>query len=154
MSRRDRGKQLNTVAMLARTEEERTARELQSRQATRRRDDQQLDQLKTFQSEYEQRLQQMAASGMPARQLADFRQFLANLNRAVESQSVSAAESTEAAHAKRSEWVDKASRRAGLDDFLVRYRAQERRGAERVEEKRAHDEHSARGRSSPEDGSD
>lgn len=148
MSQRDRGRQLDTVAMLARTEEERAARELMSRQATRRRDDQQLDQLRAFQSEYEERLQQMAASGMPARQLADFRQFLANLNRAVESQSASAAQSSEAAQAKRSEWVDKASRRSGLDDFLLRYRAQERRGAERVEEKRAHDEHSARGPSS------
>ena len=145
MSRGDRGRQLDTVAMLARTDEERLARELQSRQAARRRDDQQLDQLKAFQAEYEQRLQQMTAAGMPARQLADFRHFLANLNRAVENQSVSVAASTEAAQSKHSEWVDKAARRAGLDDFLLRYRARERREAERVDEKRVHDEHSARG---------
>ena len=151
MSRGDRGRQLDTVAMLARTDEERIARELQSRQAARRRDDQQLDQLKAFQSEYEQRLQQMAAAGMPARQLADFRHFLANLNRAVENQSVSVAASTEAAQSKHSEWVDKAARRAGLDDFLLRYRARERRAVERVDEKRVHDEHSARGIPSPED---
>lgn len=150
MSRSDRGRQLDTVAMLARTDEERIARELQSRQAARRRDDQQLDQLKAFQSEYEQRLQQMAAAGMPARQLADFRHFLANLNRAVENQSVSVAASTEAAQSKHSEWVDKAARRAGLDDFLLRYRSRERRAAERVEEKRVHDEHSARGTPSSE----
>ena len=151
MSRGDRGRQLDTVAMLARTDEERIARELQTRQAARRRDDQQLEQLKAFQSEYEQRLQQMAAAGMPARQLADFRHFLANLNCAVENQSVSVAASTEAAQSKHSEWLDKAARRAGLDDFLLRYRARERREAERVDEKRVHDEHSARGGPLPED---
>lgn len=144
MKRRDRGRQLDTVAMLARTEEQRTARELQSRQAIRHRDHQQLDQLKAFASEYEERLQQMALSGMPARQLADFRHFLANLQRAVESQSSSAAASAEAARSKRGEWIDKANRRAGLDDFLVRHRAQQQRVAERKEEKRQQDEYAAR----------
>jgi flagellar FliJ protein len=143
MSERNRGERLRPVASLAKNEETRAAHVVRKRQARQQQDSQQLEQLQAFREEYEQRLQQMSASGLPATQLADFRRFLSNLNRAVDSQRDSLTQSESALASSREQWSERAAQRAGIDTFIARHaRAEERRRA-RADDRESSDRHAA-----------
>ena len=77
---------IDKVAMVARSEESRAATAHQQQQELATQSQQRLGQLEQFRAEYEERLKSMASGGMDARQMADYRRFLAGLNDAIERQ--------------------------------------------------------------------
>lgn len=122
---------LDKVALLARSRENEAANALQRNKQALVDSSQRLEQLKGFKQEYEHRLQAMAGSGMDARQLADYRRFLASLNDAIDVQGQEVGRGEERVQASHEEFVDKSLRRGNVDELIGRSRA-----AQAVEEAR------------------
>jgi len=114
---------LDKVAMLARSRETAAATELNRRQQDLHSSSQRLDQLLSFKSEYEARLEAMARSGMDARQLADYRRFLGSLNDAIRTQSEDVDRSRDRVDASRDTYIDRSLRRGSVDELISRSRA-------------------------------
>lgn len=126
---------LDKVATVARADQAGAARSLQQQQQTHSRNNDQLNQLQRFAEEYEQQLQDMAATGMAAAQLQDYRRFLANLNNAIRLQLETVAESTDRLQEQRQEWMQKSLQTSTLEDFIARRRILARDEVERHEQR-------------------
>ena len=122
---------LDKVALLARSRETQAASALQQQQQSLDASQARLNQLESFKLEYEQRLNSMARTGMDARQLADYRQFLANLNDAIQLQGDEVQRDREEVQNRREVFVDQSLRRGNVDELIGRGRA-----AQAVEEAR------------------
>ena len=126
---------LDKVAMLARTQESRAAGTFQRSQQALDESAARLSQLEQFKSEYEQRLQAMASSGMDARQLADYRLFLSNLNDAINVQDKENNRSEAALESSREALLDRSLRRASVDELIQRGRLNLLREGDKQEQK-------------------
>lgn len=80
---------------------------------------QQLDQLKAYRSEYVQQLEG-GSGGQPiaARQLGDFRQFLSNLNNAIDQQKLSVENSSRNFQASQQVWLEARQRVQALSKAI------------------------------------
>ena len=127
--------QLGKLVFAAQAEENRAA--LAHRKERRALDQsaQRLNQLRAFRREYEQRLEGMASRGIDARQLADYRRFLSQLNEAIERQGHEVQGRRRAAEDSREALLRRAVRRESLDQLLERARLNQRRARERREQK-------------------
>jgi flagellar FliJ protein len=114
---------LDKVAMLARSRENAAATDLHRKQQDLQNSNQRLDQLMSFKSEYEARLEVMARSGMDARQLADYRRFLGSLNDAIRTQGEDVDRSRDRVDASRDAYIDRSLRRGSVDELISRSRA-------------------------------
>ena len=85
--------------------------------------------------EYEQRLARITGAGIDARQLADYRRFLSQLNEAIERQSQEVQRSQSAVEDSREALRQRAVRRDSLQQLLERARLSQRREDERREQK-------------------
>jgi flagellar FliJ protein len=126
---------LDKVALLARSAENRAAGALQEGRRQLQRSNGQLTQLEQFKIEYEQRLEVLAQDGMEARQLQDYRRFLANLNAAIDRQGQEVARDEASIVEQREAYVDRSVRRESLDMLLERGRAMLLRDQERREQR-------------------
>ncbi|WOJ93306.1 flagellar export protein FliJ [Congregibacter variabilis] len=113
---------LDKVAMLARSQESRAAGSFQRSQQALDQSAARLSQLEQFKQEYETRLQAMASSGMDARQLADYRLFLRNLNDAISVQDQDFSRSETELESSREALVDRSLRRSSVDELINRGR--------------------------------
>jgi flagellar FliJ protein len=134
---------LSKVALLARSRQNEAAGRLQEGRQQLARSSSQLTQLEAFKAEYEARREQAAQNGMAARQLQDYRRFLANLDAAIDRQGGEVSRDAEALQASREDLLDRSVRRESLELLIARGQKlllldQERR------EQRDHDERSAR----------
>ncbi len=114
---------LDKVALLARSRESAAATDLHREQQVLQTSSNRLEQLETFKSEYETRLAALSRSGMDARQLADYRRFLAGLNDAIRVQGEAVDRSQERVDASRETFVDRSLRRGNVDELIGRSRA-------------------------------
>ena len=85
--------------------------------------------------EYEQRLARITGAGIDARQLADYRRFLSQLNEAIERQGQEVQRSQSAVEDSRETLRQRAVRRDSLEQLLERARLSQRREDERREQK-------------------
>ena len=127
--------QLGKVAFAAQTEENRAAAAHRNDQRALDRSEQRLNQLQAFRLEYEQRLERMTSEGIDARQLADYRRFLSNLNAAIERQGQEVQRGQSAVDDSREALLQRAMRRDSLDQLLERARVTQHRENERREQK-------------------
>ncbi len=130
---------LDRVATVARADTAEAARSLQQQQQTHGGHSSQLDQLQRFAEEYEQRLRDMAAAGMHAAQLQDYRRFLANLNEAIRLQLQAVADSATTLQQRRQDWMQQSLQTSTLEDFIARRQVLAREQAQRKEQREADD---------------
>ncbi len=129
--------QLDKVAFVAQTEENRAAAAHQNDKRALDQSEQRLSQLQAFRNEYEQRLEHMTSNGIDARQLADYRRFLSNLNDAIDRQGGEVQRSQGAVDESREVLVQRSMRRDSLDQLLERTRVTQQRESERQEQRQA-----------------
>jgi len=141
MSRLDK---LDKVAAVARADQAGATRALQQQQRAHRDNAAQLEQLHSFAREYEVRLQQMAATGMPARQLQDYRLFLANLSAAIAMQEGATVQSEEALGVHREQWMTTAKENQALSEYLARERLLAQQQLTKVDQSDADERSAAR----------
>jgi len=141
MSRLDK---LDKVAAVARADQAGATRALQQQQRAHRDNATQLEQLQAFAREYEMRLQQLAATGMPARQLQDYRLFLANLSAAIALQAGATVQSEEAVGAHRDQWIATAKENQAMSEYLARERLLAQQQRSKVEQSDADERSAAR----------
>jgi flagellar FliJ protein len=113
---------LDAVAMLARSQENAAAGKLEQGRSRLAQSNSQLSQLEAFKLEYEQRLATLAQSGMAARQLQDYRRFLANLNAAIGRQGTEVSRAEGAVQEDREALLQRSLRRESLDMLVARGR--------------------------------
>ena len=106
---------LDKVAMLARSQESRAAGTFQRSQQALDQSAARRTQLEQFKQEYEQKLQAMGSAGMDARQLADYRLFLKNLNDAIHVQDQDVNRSAADLESSREALVDRSLRRSSVE---------------------------------------
>ncbi|EAQ98439.1 flagellar export protein FliJ [Congregibacter litoralis] len=128
---------LDKVAMLARSQESRAAGTLQRSQQALDQSAARRSQLEQFKQEYEQRLQAMASTGMDARQLADYRLFLRNLNDAISHQDQEVSRSEAELETHREALVDRSLRRSSVDELVNRGRLDLLRETDKQEQKQS-----------------
>ena len=114
---------LDKVALLARSKENAAATELHRQRQALQTSNSRLEQLESFKTEYESRLESLSRSGMDARQLADYRRFLAGLNDAIRIQGEEVDRGQERVDASREAYVDRNLRRGNVDELIGRSRA-------------------------------
>ena len=135
---------LDKVALLAHSQENRAATTLQRNQQALNASSARLQQLESFKSEYEQRLDTMAKAGMDARQLADYRRFLAGLNDAIQLQGQEVSRGQDEVKSSRDSYVDRSLRRGSVDELISRGRAAQAIEDARREQRRTDDSTLAR----------
>ena len=127
--------QLDKVAGAAQAEENRAALAHRNERRALDQSAQRLHQLQAFRLEYEQRLARITGAGIDARQLADYRRFLSQLNQAIERQGQEVQRSQSAVEDSREVLRQRAVRRDSLEQLLERARLSQRREDERREQK-------------------
>lgn len=127
--------QLDKVAGAAQAEENRAALAHRNERRALDQSAQRLHQLQAFRLEYEQRLERITGAGIDARQLADYRRFLSQLNEAIERQGQEVQRSQSAVEDSREALRQRAVRRDSLEQLLERARLSQRREDERREQK-------------------
>lgn len=135
---------LNRVAMLARNDELKSADALAKGQQQLRQANDQLEQLQRFRVEYEQRLRDMAASGMPVRQLQEYRKFLNSLNEAIGHQNQSVSRGDQLVREQRDEYLGRALRRGSLDQLIDRRQSEQQLRADNRDQQLSDDDFSRR----------
>ncbi|MEM1187741.1 MAG: flagellar export protein FliJ [Pseudomonadota bacterium] len=137
---------LDKVALVARSRESSAASALQRQQQELQSSSSRLEQLQTFKNEYEARLQAMSSSGMDARQLADYRRFLAGLNDAIRVQGDEVDRGQERVDASRESYIDRSLHRGNVDELIGRSRVAQALDDARREQRLADDDSLARRR--------
>jgi flagellar FliJ protein len=136
---------LSRVASLAKNEERVAADALARGQQQQQQANTQLQQLENFRQEYEQRLRDMAAAGMPVRQLQEYRKFLSSLNDAIGRQNETIERSERAVCEKRDEYVSRTLRRGSLDRLIVDRKSAHQVRADARDQQRTDDDFARRG---------
>jgi flagellar FliJ protein len=128
---------LDKVATLARSDENKAAGDLQQQRQLLAESSTRLSQLETFKNEYEQRLETLSREGMDARQLAGYRQFLANLNDAINMQSQQVSSGEAELELRREAFLGHNQRRNSVEELVSRGRADLLREEARIEQRQS-----------------
>lgn len=136
-------KRLKPVQRFAHSKEQKAARIMGQAKKSLQQEEAKLEQLKQYHQEYLERFKQVAAVGMNANQLQEYRAFLAKLDEAIkQQQEVVAASAINHSSTKRV-WKKKHSRTQALNKAVDRFQEEEKKIANRQEQKE-NDEHSQR----------
>lgn len=138
-----RSKRFQPVVDVAEKHEEQEARRFGDCQQILAEEEFKLEQLEQYRDEYARQFAAASESGMGAMQMRDYRAFLERLNQAIEQQLGAIQRAQEACEEQRGEWLHKRSRAQALDKVAQRYRADEKRHADRQEQALL-DEHASR----------
>ncbi|MET0010269.1 MAG: flagellar export protein FliJ [Candidatus Thiodiazotropha sp. 6PLUC9] len=136
-------KRLKPVQRFARSKEQNAARSMGQARKNLELEEAKLKQLKQYHQEYLDRFQQIASEGMTATQLQEYRTFLAKLDEAITQQQQVVASSMVDHNSHKDNWKQKHSRTEALNKVLGRYRDQEKKVADRREQKE-NDDHNQR----------
>lgn len=131
------GGKIGKVATLAKSTEQKSARELQLNQQGQLQKQQQLDQLRQFKQEYEDRLGTVGQQGMGARQLQDYRLFLSKLNQAIDQQVQNVQQAQESLDEAREKWQQDAQRTSAFDKLVEQHRRLQLEASNKAEQKQA-----------------
>ncbi|MEW8028394.1 MAG: flagellar export protein FliJ [Candidatus Thiodiazotropha sp.] len=138
-------KRLKPVQRFAHSKEQKAARMMGQAKKSLQQEEAKLEQLKQYHQEYLERFQQMAGEGMNANQLQEYRAFLVKLDEAINQQQEVVAASVVNHSSTKNFWKKKHSRTQALNKAVDNFRKQERKIADRLEQKE-NDEHSHRGK--------
>lgn len=136
MSRADRLKPVQNVIDNA---EKRLAQSLAAFERRVAEAEGKLDELRRYRGEYERQFAQRAASGMGATELRDFQAFLARLTEAMRQQQSVVERVRADRDAERLRWQDAAKRAKALDHVATQWLSEERRLAERRDQRETDD---------------
>ncbi len=143
MSTPPRSERLAPVTRVAENREQQAARALgEARQELARRE-RQLQELQTYRHEYAEQFRERAGGGVAAAALRRFQAFLGQLDRAIGQQQQSVARASADCEQRRQAWALTRRRRQAVQLAVENCRADERRTAERREQ-RDTDEHAQR----------
>ncbi|MES9993918.1 MAG: flagellar export protein FliJ [Candidatus Thiodiazotropha sp.] len=132
-------KRLKPVQRFAHSKEQKAARVMGQARKNLKQEEAKLEQLKQYHQEYLTRFQQMAAEGMSATQLQEYRAFLAKLDEAINQQQEVVAASIVSHSSSKRAWKKKHSRTQALNKAVDRFREQEQKVADNREQKESDD---------------
>ncbi|MES9825646.1 MAG: flagellar export protein FliJ [Candidatus Thiodiazotropha endolucinida] len=136
-------KRLKPVQRFAHSKEQKAARMMGQAKKSLQQEEAKLEQLKLYHQEYLERFKKMAGEGMNATQLQEYRAFLAKLDEAINQQQEVVAASVINHSSTKNFWKKKHSRTQALNKAVDNFRKQERKIADRLEQKE-NDDHSQR----------
>ncbi len=136
-------KRLKPVQQVAATKELNAARTMGQARVHLAQEEAKLAQLKQYHQEYLERFQRVAAQGMGVAQLQEYRAFLAKLDAAIQQQQKVVDASLANHSTRKDDWKQKHTRTQALGKVVERYQQEERKAADRVEQK-INDEHNNR----------
>ena len=113
----DDPRRLDPIIKLAEQKKHDAGRDLVGARKQQSLEQQQLEQLEEFYSEYTQRFEQAASAGMNARQLNDYRVFLHNLESAIKQKYEQLRQADNNVEARRDEWIAKHQHSKNLNNF-------------------------------------
>jgi len=132
-------KRFRPVQRVAESREQTAARELGDSRRAVKEQEQRLDELHTYHSEYLERFQTAAAKGISAIQLHEYRAFLAKLERAIREQESIIAESRNVCAFRQETWQQKRVRTQALGKVVERCQQEEQQVADKREQKESDD---------------
>jgi flagellar FliJ protein len=128
-------KRLKPVQQVAASRERNAARSMGKARQHLAQEEAKLAQLKQYHQEYLERFQQVASQGMSAAQLQEYRAFLVKLDEAIQQQEKVVAASMANHSTHKNNWKQKHTRTQALGKVVERYRKEERKAADRSEQK-------------------
>ena len=134
-----KSKRFEPIAMLARDSEREAAKALGN--ALRHLDEQvqRMEQLKSYRSDYNQRLNASGSHGMKGQQLNEYLSFLSKLSTAIEQQELAIHQARQALEEKKRFWFARRGRSKALDAVLDKYIQNERKQLEKREQRELDD---------------
>ncbi|MET0065665.1 MAG: flagellar export protein FliJ [Candidatus Thiodiazotropha sp.] len=132
-------KRLKPVQRFAHNKEQTAARSMGVARRNLEQEEVKLQQLKAYHQEYLERFQTLAAEGISAAQLQEYRAFLAKLDQAIQQQEQIVAASAVNHNSHKDNWKQKHSRTQALNKVVDRYQREEQQNADRREQKESDD---------------
>lgn len=136
-------KRLKPVHRVAESREQTAARELGASRRHLNEQEERLNELRRYHTEYLERFHTAAKVGMSALQLQEYRAFLAKLERAIREQETVIANSRDVQEFKKDNWQQKHVRTQVLGNVIDRYKQAETKAEDKREQKES-DDHSQR----------
>lgn len=134
---------IKRVAFLAKNKEGQAARKLVETIDRHRRAADKCNQIRGYREEYEVHFDNLSKVGVDSRALSEYRQFLGNLDDAVDQQMSVVNQTAEKVGEQRSEWLNKYHRKSALDQ-LVELQAKEKVQTQEKRQQKEVDEVSSR----------
>lgn len=128
-------KRLKPVQKVAANRERDAARSMGQARIHLAQEEAKLVQLKQYHQEYLERFQKLSSQGMNASQLQEYRAFLAKLDEAIRQQQQVVASSLADHSSHKDNWKQKHTRTQALGKVVERYHKEERKSADRTEQK-------------------
>lgn len=119
---------IERVASLAKSRENKAAKTLAENIGRHKQETEKHRQIRTYRVEYETHLNGLQQAGVDARTLSEYRQFLGNLDDAIDQQSSIVRNAEKVVGESRSDWLNRYHRTSALEQ-LVELQAKERRQA-------------------------
>jgi len=104
-----------------------------------------LEELFSYRNQYSEAFQKSSGQGLGANRLQEYRVFLARLNEAIHQQEANIAQCTCQHEQTRQQWVETRSHHQAIDKVVERYRSDEQKAKDRLEQQEQ-DERSQRPR--------
>ena len=130
-----RAKRLEPVQNLVENNERRLARNLAASERRVSEGEAKLQELERYRGEYEQQFSQRAGRGIAATELRDYQAFLARLVEAIRQQQAVVQRVRAERDAERLRWQEAAKRAKALGHVVEQWQTEERRNADRAEQR-------------------
>ena len=130
-----RSQRLEPVVKVAENREQQAAKALGDSQEALNQAEQRLVELKNYREEYIRRFHAAGSVGMRAKQMGDYRVFLANLSQAIEQQIVLVQQAANVVEQRRQHWFSRRGKVKMLDKVVSRYQSDEQRVIDRKEQR-------------------
>lgn len=113
-----KGNAIERVSSLAKNRENKAAKKLADTLSRNKQANEKCDQIKGYRAEYENHLDGLIAAGVDARTLSEYRQFLGNLDDAIEQQTSVVKVTEEHVGDSRLDWLSRYHRKSALEQLL------------------------------------
>ncbi len=141
-----RARRIRKLAELARSKERMAGIELRRLRKALQEQNEQLDQLNGFRSEYSKRFDQTGENGLDVTLMRNYHLFFRGLNDAIEAQDTTVASHHHHLEAGEAQWRHEYRKASSLDKAVDRFASEERVEMDRKQERSVEDEISARNR--------
>lgn len=131
---------LKPVEQLAEKKAKSASEEMLSARNSHQSHEQKLIELESYRSEYIEQFQTRAKNGMQSTQLQQYQQFISQLDSAIKHQILIVAQAGEILAQRQNHWRDKDSHKRAINKVVGRFKQQESRTLEQIEQADA-DEH-------------
>ncbi|PLY12057.1 MAG: flagellar export protein FliJ [Sedimenticola sp.] len=128
-------KRFKPVQRVAKSKEQKAAKQLGDSQKKFRDQESKLEELKRYHQEYLEQFEANARRGMAASQLMEYRAFIGKLERAIKEQEKIVVASRNDCSDKKETWQKKHVRTKVLDKVVDRYKAEESKASEKKDQK-------------------